>query len=91
MQSSPSPSNDWHYVNISRQAGGGGNSFTWKNKAGVGWELTFIPEESTGVLKFKVTEICLFNNEEQGFEKKEKKTKIRHKQTNLRNKQTKLK
>ena len=44
----------WHYATISKS--GAENSFTWKNKAGVEWELTFIGEESSGVLKFKVGE-----------------------------------
>ena len=58
IQSLPPPSNDWHYVTISRlpSSGGAENSFTWKNKAGVEWELTFIGEERSGVLKFKVGE-----------------------------------
>ena len=61
-QSSPPPSNDWHYASISRS--GAENSFTWKNKAGVEWELTFVGEESSGVLKFKVGEKWPFNNKE---------------------------
>jgi len=65
VQSSPPPSNDWHYASISRS--GAENSFIWKNKAGVEWELTFIGEESSGVLKFKVGDNCPYNNEEQGY------------------------
>jgi len=63
VQSSPLPSNDWHYASISRS--GAENSFTWKNKAGVEWELTFIGEESSGVLKFKVGDNCPYK--EQGY------------------------
>ena len=61
VQSSPPASNDWHYVSISKKEE---NVFTWKNKAGVEWGLTFIEEESSGVLKFKVGEKWPFNNKE---------------------------
>merc|ERR1711971_482759 len=60
----PSPSNDWHYASISSSVGAE-NSFTWKNKAGIEWELTFIGEESSGVLMFKVGKNC--PNKEQGY------------------------
>ena len=52
-QTSPPASNDWHYVSIMKQTGSK-NSFTWKNRAGVEWELIFIEEESDEVLKFQV-------------------------------------
>jgi len=64
VQSSPPPSNDWHYASISSSVGAE-NSFTWKNKAGIEWELTFIGEESSGVLMFKVGKNC--PNKEQGY------------------------
>ena len=54
---SPSPSNDWHYVSISRQIGSQ-NVYIWKNKAGFEWDLIFLKEEGVGVLKFKVGENC---------------------------------
>ena len=46
-----SPSNDWHYVTISKK---NENVFIWKNKAGVEWDLTLDGEERVGVLRFKV-------------------------------------
>ena len=53
-QTSPPSSNDWHFVTISAKEGSG-KVFTWKNKAGVSWELEFIREEENGaVLVFKV-------------------------------------
>ena len=53
-QTSPPASNDWHFVTISAKPGSG-KVFTWKNKAGVSWELEFIREEENGaVLVFKV-------------------------------------
>ena len=66
MQSSPPASNNWHFASISKFPCGGVNSFTWQNKAGVEWGLTFIEEESSGVLKFKVGEKWPFNNKEWG-------------------------
>ena len=53
VQSSPPPSNDWHYVSIRAQSGSE-NLFSWKNKAGVEWDLIFVEEESSGVFKFQV-------------------------------------
>ena len=53
VQSSPPPSNDWHYVSIRGQSGSE-NLFSWKNKAGVEWDLIFVEEESSGVFKFQV-------------------------------------
>ena len=52
-QSSPPPSNDWHYVSI-RGQNGSENIFTWKNKAGVEWDLIFVEKENSGVFKFQV-------------------------------------
>ena len=63
VQSSPPASNDWHYVSIIKKKE---NVFTWRNKAGVEWGLTFVEEELSGVLKFKVGENCSNNNTEQG-------------------------
>jgi len=57
VQSSPPPSNDWHYVSIRGQSGSE-NLFSWKNKAGVEWDLIFVEEESSGVFKFQVGENC---------------------------------
>jgi hypothetical protein len=57
VQSSPPPSNDWHYVSIRAQSGSE-NLFSWKNKAGVEWDLIFVEEESSGVFKFQVGENC---------------------------------
>ena len=56
-QTSPQSSNNWHHVTISRKIGSK-NSFTWKNMAGVEWDLTFLGVESGGVLKFEVGEDC---------------------------------
>ena len=53
MQSSPPPSNDWHYVSIRGQKGSE-NLFLWKNKAGVEWDLVLGGDESGGRLTFKV-------------------------------------
>ena len=53
VQSSPPPSNDWHYVSIRGQSGSE-NLFSWKNKAGIEWDLIFVEEESSGVFKFQV-------------------------------------
>ena len=55
MQTSPEASNNWHYVSISRQ-NSSLNIFTWKNKAGVEWDLIFVEEESSGVFKFNTGE-----------------------------------
>ena len=52
-QSSPPPSNDWHYVNI-RGQNGSANVFTWKNKAGVEWDLIFVEEYSQYHYRFEV-------------------------------------
>ena len=51
VQTQPPASNDWHYVNVSRKDG---KLFTWKNKAGVEWDLILIGEESGEVVKFEV-------------------------------------
>ena len=81
VQSSPPPSNDWHYVSI-RGQNGSENIFLWKNKAGVEWDLIFVEEESTGVFKFQVGKLfsrwgdtfftqvgenCPYNTEEHGY------------------------
>ena len=66
MQTSPEASNSWHYVSISRQKRSL-NFFTWKNKAGVKWDLIFVEEESSGVFKFKVGENSPYNTEEHGY------------------------
>merc|ERR1712010_254267 len=50
VQSSPPASNDWHYVSISKKEE---NVFTWKNKAGVEWDLVFSGEEWDGAVRFK--------------------------------------
>jgi len=65
-QSSTPPSNDWHYVNI-RCQNGSENIFTWKNKAGVEWDLIFVEKENSGVFKFQVGEDCPYNNEQDGY------------------------
>merc|ERR1712186_67445 len=57
MQTSPPASNDWHYVTIRGQISSQ-NIFTWRNKAGVEWDLIFLEEESSGVYKFEVGENC---------------------------------
>ena len=51
MQSSLPATNNWHYVSISKSKG---NLYTWKNKAGIEWDLILIGEESGGVVTFKV-------------------------------------
>merc|ERR1711928_13669 len=59
-QTSPPSSNDWHYVKITAKPGSD-KVFTWKNKAGVTWELILTNmEENFGVLLlvFKVGEDC---------------------------------
>jgi len=66
VQSSPPPSNDWHYVTI-RAQNGSENLFTWKNRAGVEWDLILVEEESSGVFKFQVGENCPYNTEEHGY------------------------
>ena len=54
MQSSPPPSNNWHYVSI-RGKIGSENIFTWRNKAGVEWDLILVEDDwKSGVLKFQV-------------------------------------
>ena len=50
MQTSPPAFNDWHHVSISKKDE---KLFTWKNKAGVEWDLILTGEES-GVVKFEV-------------------------------------
>lgn len=52
-QSSPPPSNDWHYVNI-RGQNGSANVFTWENKAGVEWDLIFVEKYSQYHCRFEV-------------------------------------
>merc|ERR1711934_124680 len=59
VQSSPPASNDWHYVSISKKEE---NVFTWKNKAGVEWDLVLSGEESGGV-SFKVGDKCLYKKD----------------------------
>ena len=80
MQSSPPPSNEWHYVTISKKVGSQ-NIFTWRNKAGVEWDLIYLEEESSsGVLKFKVGENCPFNKDkDKDKDKDTKKTKPQEK------------
>merc|ERR1712055_1105490 len=58
-QPSPPASNDWHYVSISKKEE---NVFTWKNKAGVEWDLVLSGEESGGV-SFKVGDKCLYKKD----------------------------
>ena len=54
VQSSPPPSNDWHYVSIRGQSGSE-NLFSWKNKAGVEWDLILVEDDwRSGVFKFQV-------------------------------------
>ena len=52
VQTSPPASNEWHYVRISKKKE---NVFTWKNKAGVEWDLILTGKEKNG---FKVGENC---------------------------------
>jgi len=59
VQSSPPASNDWHYVSISKKEE---NVFTWKNKAGVEWDLVLSGEESGGV-SFKVGDKCRYKKD----------------------------
>ena len=61
MQISPPASNDWHYMSIKEKISSQ-NIFTWKNKAGVEWDLTFIEEESSGVYKFEVGKLKNWQN-----------------------------
>merc|ERR1711928_102771 len=57
-QSSPPSSNDWLFVKITAKSGSD-KVFTWKNKAGVTWELILTNMEGNdGVLVFKVGEDC---------------------------------
>ena len=51
VQTSPPASNEWHYVRISKKKE---NVFTWKNKAGVEWDLVLSGDESGGRVTFKV-------------------------------------
>merc|ERR1712055_575262 len=60
VQSSPPASNDWHYVSISKKEE---NVFTWKNKAGVEWDLVFSGEERDGAVRFKVGDKCLYKKD----------------------------
>ena len=55
-----SPSNDWHYVTISKK---NENVFIWKNRAGVEWDLTLDGKEIGGVVKFKVGKKCCNNKD----------------------------
>merc|ERR1712037_77882 len=67
VQSSPPPSNTWHYVSIRGQTGSE-NIFTWRNKAGVEWDLILVEDDwKSGVLKFQVGENCPYNTEEDGY------------------------
>merc|ERR1712055_271032 len=59
VQSSPPASNDWHYVSISKKE----NVFTWKNKAGVEWDLVFSGEERDGAVRFEVGDKCLYKKD----------------------------
>merc|ERR1712055_552788 len=60
VQSSPPASNDWHYVSISKKEE---NVFTWKNKAGVEWDLVLSGEERDGAVRFKVGDNCLYKKD----------------------------
>merc|ERR1719222_1836629 len=60
VQSSPPASNDWHYVRISKKEE---NVFTWKNKAGVEWDLVFSGEERDGAVRFEVGDNCLYKKD----------------------------
>merc|ERR1711936_1445122 len=60
VQSSPPASNDWHHVSISKKEE---NVFTWKNKAGVEWDLVFSGEERDGGVIFKVGDNCLYKKD----------------------------
>jgi hypothetical protein len=67
VQSSPPPSNNWHYVSI-RGKIGSENIFTWRNKAGVEWDLILVEDDwKSGVLKFQVGENCPYNTEVHGY------------------------
>jgi len=67
VQSSPPPSNTWHYVSI-RGKIGSENIFTWRNKAGVEWDLILVEDDwKSGVLKFQVGENCPYNTVEHGY------------------------
>merc|ERR1719264_1008703 len=55
-QLSSGPTNDWHYVSV--RGVKGSRDYTWENKAGATWDLTFVGEENLGSLKFKVGENC---------------------------------
>jgi len=67
VQSSPPPSNIWHYVSIRSQTGSE-NIFTWRNKAGVEWDIILVEDDwKSGVLKFQVGENCPYNTEEHGY------------------------
>jgi len=59
VQTQPPASNDWHYVNITKKEV---DNFTWKNKAGVEWDL-IQPKESSGVVIFQVGDNCLYKKD----------------------------
>jgi len=59
VQTQPPASNDWHYVSISKKEE---NIFTWKNKAGVEWDL-LQPKESSGVVIFQVGDNCPYKKD----------------------------
>ena len=60
MQFSPPGSNEWHDVSISKKSG---EVFTWKNRAGVEWDLILVGEESGGVVKFEVRMNCSYDKD----------------------------
>merc|ERR1712098_683973 len=60
VQTSPPASNEWHYVRISKKKE---NVFTWKNKAGVEWDLVLSGDESGGRVTFKVGDECLYKKD----------------------------
>ena len=60
MQFSPPAFNKWHDVSISKKSG---EVFTWKNRAGVEWDLILVGEESGGVVKFEVRRNCSYDKD----------------------------
>jgi len=49
------PFNDWHYVEITSKSG---NDYTWTNRAGVSWTLTFQKKIDDTHLSFSVGTDC---------------------------------
>jgi len=49
------PFNDWHYVEITSKSG---NDYTWTNRAGVSWTLTFQKKIDETTLSFSVGTDC---------------------------------